>query len=334
MKRDGMSTAGHPGEAAKAGYDGPTYYGKPMLKASSYGALVWGYTWLAGLAGSSQVIATLADWLGRPDLRGAVRQGRTLAAWLPLAGAGLLVADLHTPQRFYNMLRIYRATSPMSIGTYLLSAFTASSLVTAWAGRNGRAGLARVAQIPAAATGAGLSVYTGALLAATSTPLWSAEPQLLAGRFAASALSSGAAALSIGETLRGEHGNAAKLDRVAGLAALVELGLGEVAERRYRQRGVGAVLDRPEIAAGRRASKAAVLLPLVLLAVNELAPQRFRALSVIGAASLLAAGLGMRATVFRAGNLSAQRPEDAFAMATEGSARRGSGTGPALEIAP
>ncbi len=324
---------GNPSEEAKAGYDGPTYYGKPMLKASSYGAPVWGYTWLAGLAGSSQVIATLADWLGRPDLRGAVRQGRTLAAWLPLAGAGLLVADLHTPQRFYNMLRIYRGTSPMSIGTYLLSAFSASSLVTAWAGRNDREGLARIAQVPAAATGAGLSVYTGALLAATSTPLWSAEPRLLAGRFAASAFSTGAAVLSIGETLRGEYGNAAKLDRAAVLAALVEHGLGQAAERRYRQRGVGTVLDRPEIAAGRRASKAGVLLPLVLLAISELAPRRSRALSVIGAASLLAGSLAMRATVFRAGNLSAQRPEDAFAMATEGAAERGSSTRPAQKVA-
>ena len=108
-----------------ARYEGPTYYGQPMLKASSYGALVWGYTWIAGLAGSAQVLATIADVLGRPGLRGMVRQGRRLAAFLPVVGAGLLVADLHTPKRFYNMLRIAKRTSPMSIGTWILMGYSA-----------------------------------------------------------------------------------------------------------------------------------------------------------------------------------------------------------------
>jgi formate-dependent nitrite reductase membrane component NrfD len=293
-----------------ARYEGPTYYGQPMLKASHYGALVWGYTWIAGLAGSAQVLATLADVLGRPDLRGMVRQGRRLAAFLPVVGAGLLVADLHTPQRFYNMLRIFRATSPMSIGSYVLSAFSLSSLVTAWAGATGRTRLARAAQVPAAAAGAGMSVYTGALLAATSTPAWSAQPRLLAGRFGASAFATGAAALSIGETLRGHDANAARLDRTAALAALLEYGLGKAAQQQLRRRGL-AEAD----AAGRRRSEVALLAPLACLALNELAPRRSRALSVAGAAGLLAAGLVMRATVFREGNASARRPQDAFAAA-------------------
>jgi protein NrfD len=297
-------------------YTGPTYHDLPAVKASSYGARVWTYTWLGGLAGSAQIIATLADLLGRPALQGVVRQGRALAAYLPLVGAGLLIADLHTPQRFYNMLRIYRGTSPMSIGTYLLSAFSASSIVTAIAGATGHAKLATVAQLPAAAAGAGMSVYTGALLGATSTPLWSSQPRLLAGRFAASSFATGAAALAIGETLRGNPHQAARLQRVAVIAGLTEYGLAKASQRRYEEAGVDSALRDPDIAGAHRASaRLGALLPAACLLLDEFAPRRSRALTLAGAVSVLAGGLLMRAAVLRAGNRSAQRPRDAFANA-------------------
>jgi protein NrfD len=298
-------------------YTGPTYHELPQVKSSSYGALVWSYTWLGGLAGSAQVIATLADLLGRPSLRGLVHQGRALAAYLPLLGAGLLIADLHTPQRFYNMFRIYRGTSPMSIGTYVLAAFAGSSIATAIAGATGHRKLATAVQLPAAAAGAGMSVYTGALLGATSTPLWSAQPRLLAGRFAASAFASGAAALAIGETLRGHPQQAARLQRVALAAQLAEYGLARASERACRRRGVASALDDPDIAARNRAStQLGVMLPLACAALDHFAARRSRTLSLAGAVGVLAGGLLMRAAVISAGNRSAQRPRDAFANAS------------------
>jgi formate-dependent nitrite reductase membrane component NrfD len=309
-----------------AGYRGPTYYGEPALKSSSWDALVWGNMFVSGLAGSAQMLATLADLFGRAELKGMVRQGRTLAAFLPLLGAGLLVADLHTPQRWYNMLRIFRSSSPMSIGTYLLGSFTFGSLAAAWGERRGHRALVRTAQVPSALAGAGLSVYTAPLLAATSTPLWSAAPRLLAGRFAASSFATAAAALSVGETLRGQARNAADLDRTAVVAALVEYGMGKAAERRYRELGVDTALHEPPIAATRCAGElCGVLLPVACLLFNELAPRRSRALSVAGAIGVLAGGLLMRATVVRAGNRSAQRPEDAFALAAAATRRPGAG---------
>jgi protein NrfD len=308
-------SAREPDVQRPASYDGPTYYDQPPLKSSHYGALVWSYTWLAGLAGSSQVLATVADLVGRPELRSVVRQGRSLAAWLPVLGAGLLIADLHTPQRFYNMLRIFRKTSPMSIGTYVLSSFSASSMLAFFAGSSGRECLATASELPAAAAGAGMSVYTGALLGATSTPVWSAEPQLLAGRFGASAFATAAAALSIGETLRGHHRNAAALDRATAAATLLEYALGEAWERGLRSRGVGGALDEPAVATGRRASQQlGVWLPLACVALNQLAPRRSRGVSLAGALGVLAGSMIMRATVFRAGNRSAERPRDGFAL--------------------
>jgi protein NrfD len=57
-----------------------------------------------------------------------------------------------------------------------------------------------------------------------------------------------------------------------------------------------------------------VLLPLACVALDELTGRRSRAVSVVGALGMLAGGLIMRRTVFRAGNRSAQRPQDAFAL--------------------
>ncbi len=299
----------------RAGYDGPTYYGASPVKPSSYGALVWSYAWLGGLAGSAQVVAWLADLSGRPGLRGVVRQGRALAAWLPVLGAGLLIADLHTPQRFYNMVRIYRRTSPMSIGTYLLCTFGATSIGCAIAQAIGRPALARAMQLPAAAAGAGMSTYTGALLGATSTPLWSAEPRLLTGRFAASALATGASALALGACMRGSVRQASALQGAAVVATLTEHALRNASEQAYRERAVGDVLDERGVAAlGNVATWLGVTLPLVCLAADLLGPRRSRALVAAGAVGVLAGGLAMRAGVFRAGNLSAQRPRDAFAL--------------------
>ena len=48
-----------------------------------------------------------------------------------VVGAALLIIDLHTPTRFYNMLRIFRPTSPMSIGSYVLTSFGALSALLA-----------------------------------------------------------------------------------------------------------------------------------------------------------------------------------------------------------
>jgi protein NrfD len=153
------------------------------------------------------------------------------------------------------------------------------------------------------------------LLAATSTPLWSAAPRLLAGRFGASSFATAAAALSIGETLRGHAHNAASLDRAMAVAALAEYGFARASAQRYREQGVDGVLREPRIAAAERASqRLAVLLPLACVALNEFGGRRSRALSIAGALGVLAGGLLMRRTLIEAGNRSAQRPQDTFAL--------------------
>src|SRR5690606_8373966 len=141
---------------------------------SHYKGLVALYTFLGGLAGAAQVIATLADRFRRRPRDPLVRNGRMIAAaGGGMAGPALLIADLYTPRRWFNMLRIWRSTSPMSIGSYILTAYGGSSFIVAAArGRFPRA--ARAVQLPAAVAGAGMTTYTAPLLSSTATPLWAA----------------------------------------------------------------------------------------------------------------------------------------------------------------
>jgi protein NrfD len=305
-----------------ADYRGPTYYGRPALKASPWDSLVPGYMFVAGIAGSAQIIATLADLVGGPRARSVVRTGRMLALAGTLVGPPLLIADLKTPQRFYNMLRILRPTSPMSIGSWILSAFGLLSAATA-AGEalrhRGKRSLplraARVIQVPAALAGAGMASYTASLLSATSTPLWAASPRLLAVRFACSSVATGAAALSLAEQRRGHEENARTLDAVTLTATAVEAVASVAEEREYRAKGVDGALRETGWGKAHTASLAlGVALPIAGYAASRLLGRRGRGFSIAASLAVLAGGLLMRqATVF-AGNESARRPGDHFAL--------------------
>lgn len=301
-------------------YSGPTYYGLSPVKASKYGALVWGYTFIAGLAGSAQIVSTVASLLRGPQWKGVIRNGRYIAAAGSAIGGVLLIADLHTPRRWYNMLRIYRPTSPMSLGTYVLSSFGMSSGVAAASSllANKRPhwlrSAARMSEIPAAIAGAGMSTYTGALLAATSTPLWAVAPRLMTARFACSSMAAAAAALSAFEQLGRRAGTAATLDRLALVATLADAALAVAADREYRGTPAGSTLrGRKGLAISHHVEKGLEhALPLACYGWNTVRRQPSRRLSIAAAVGVLAGGLLMRATLFKAGNRSASRPQDAF----------------------
>lgn len=304
---------------------GETYHEQPALKPSAWDWRVSAYIYVGGLGGSAQIVATAADLVGGEGARGVVRNGRWLALAASLAGAPLLIADLKTPQRWYNMLRIFRATSPMSIGTYVLSGFGAFSALAVTAQlaedtdvlrRRTARRIGRAADVPAALAGAGMSVYTAALLSATSTPLWAAAPRELAVRFGGAAMASAAAALSLGERIAGRERTAGALDRLALAACAAELAAGMLADRRYREQGVDGVLEespwKQVHTAGALGLAAAV--PIVCHGLNLAAGQRSRGLSVLGSLAILAGSAAMRHTMLRAGNLSAKRPADYFRM--------------------
>jgi len=90
------------------------------VKASPWTTDIPVYLFLGGLAGGSSLLAAGAARTGRPALR---RTGR-VGAMVAIAGSfAALIHDLGRPARFVNMLRVAKPTSPMSVGTWLLTAY-------------------------------------------------------------------------------------------------------------------------------------------------------------------------------------------------------------------
>jgi formate-dependent nitrite reductase membrane component NrfD len=299
-------------------YDDRSYYGRPALKAAPFEKwVVGGYIFLAGLSGASQLLSTLLDLTGSSDRDAAVSSGRRLSMLAPTLGSALLIYDLNTPQRFYNMLRIAKRTSPMSIGTWILMAFSAFSgatlgldLLRRWLPRSRSA--ARLAQVPAAVAGAALCIYTASLLSATSTPLWAAAPKALAVRFGSSSIAAGAAALSLCERRAGRRRTARDLDTLMMLSLMVEHAAGRVWEQTFREKGVSAgVESRPLLAA----ATLGAAVPLGLHVLSALAGRRSERLQQLAALVTLAGSLCLRVGVLEAGGASANRPQDYFRLA-------------------
>lgn len=299
-------------------YDGRTYYGRPALKAAPFEKwAVGGYIFLAGLSGAAQLLSTIID-LGRPGKNDTtVSRGRWLSLLAPTIGTALLIYDLKTPKRFYNMLRIAKRTSPMSIGTWILMAFSTFSGLTFALDLLGRwlPGVRKVAgitQIPAAAAGAGLSSYTASLLSATSTPLWAAAPKALAVRFGCSSMASGAAALSLHARRAGHHRRARDLDTLLLASLAMELAATSVSKEVYREKGISAGLKSDVLPT---ASTLGMLLPFGLHMLSAFAGRGNTRLQQVACAVALIGGLCLRVGVLETGSRSASNPQDYFRFA-------------------
>jgi hypothetical protein len=274
-----------------------SYYGRAVLAEPTWTWEIPTYFWVGGMAGVSAPLALLAS------LRGNDALARRAAA-VALAGAavspGLLISDLGRPERFFNMLRVFKVTSPMSVGSWTLAAFGASA--TAGAGREllGVAPrLGRAAQVATLALGPALATYTGALVANTAVPVWHEARRELPFLFGAGAAAT-AGAMLVALTPPAHAGPARRL-AIAGSAA--ELAVAEVMERRLGQM-VGEPYHQGTPARLARAAKALTGAGAVLLA----APGRARAARFAGAGAVLAGGLLERWAVYRAGFASAADP--------------------------
>jgi formate-dependent nitrite reductase membrane component NrfD len=303
-------------------YAGQTYYERPAIKPSHYGWLISSYLFIGGLAGASQIIAAIADLFGGRNDRGLVRGARFLGLLGALVSPVFLIMDLHTPKRWHHMLRIFRRTSPMSIGSWTLAAFgTFSGAAVVGQLVHDRLGwglghwLARVSGIPAAAAGMVMSCYTGSLLSATSVPLWAAVHRVLPPLFGTSAMSTGAAAASLAMSHSGSTEDAHHaLEKVALAASASELALAIVCERQWRVHGLEPITRNGKFAWFWRVGvlNLGILLPLIIHAVHVLTGRRAAWASMLADFSALAGGFIQRALLVSAGNDSAARPRDYF----------------------
>ena len=292
---------------------GEDYYGRPALKPAPFNNwVVGGYVFLAGLGGMVSLLSGIADWRTPDRPNASVEAGRYLPLAVPTIGAALLVWDLHTPQRFYNMFRVAKATSPMSIGTWILTGYSLSSIASAALQFCGFRRASAAANAPAAVLGAGMGTYTAALLAATSTPLWAAAPRTLAARFASASFASAASSLSLME----KPGPARRaLDTITAIALASELVLDGAQGKALRRAGIAETMH------GRwgqvhhlGATGVGAALPLGLLALSALGGGRGN-LSRIASVLAVGGSFMLRVSTLQAGHRSASDPAISFRFA-------------------
>jgi len=275
-----------------------SYYGRPILKEPVWTPEIPVYFFVGGMAGASAALAFAAEAAGQEDL--ARRAWGVAAAGVTVSPA-LLISDLGRPSRFLNMLRMFKVTSPMSVGSWILAGSGATitpAAVHAFTGRFG--GLARLLRPVAALLGLPLATYTGALVANTSIPVWHEARRQLPFLFGAGAAASAGAALLVVTPL--EH--AAPARRLAVWGAVAELVVTNAMEQHLGELGEPYHAEE----AGTYARLAKVLTALGAV-VTGAAAARSRPAAVAGGVSLLGGALAERWSVFRAGFQSAADPK-------------------------
>jgi formate-dependent nitrite reductase membrane component NrfD len=280
-----------------------SYYGRPVLKEPVWTPEIPVYFFTGGMAGASAALAFLADLTGQEKL---ARRAWTVAFVSVSASPALLISDLGKPTRFLNMLRMFKVTSPMSVGSWILAA---SGAAVSAAFANALTGLfprlSRSARPAAALLGLPLSTYTGALVANTSIPVWHEARRHLPFLFAAGAAASAGGALII-LTPVDEAGPARRL-AVWGAAA--ELVITNVMEQQ-----LGEIGEPYHTAEAGRYSHIAKVLTALGAAITGVSASRSRAGAIAGGVSLLGGALSERWAVFRAGFQSAADPKYVVGM--------------------
>lgn len=272
-----------------------SYYGQPIIKPPVWTWEVPVYFVLGGVAGVSSLLAAGARLTGDREL---ADRAAALAAGSAALSPALLISDLGRPERFLHMLRVFRSTSPMSVGSWLLVAYAPVAVAAWWLGRTGgMVPLRRLAEGTAAFLAPGVSTYTAVLLSDTAVPVWHEARRELPLVFVGSALSAAGSML----LLAMPQGSA-----TARTAATVGMATELVSSRRMESR-LGELAEPYHEGTAGRFSRAARLAGGAGLALTLLAGRR-RTPRLTGAALMLAGSLLERWAIFRAGFQSAEDP--------------------------
>jgi hypothetical protein len=291
------AATGSTADDAAAGREVRTYHGRPALKEPEWTWEVPWYLFFGGMSGAASALTAVADATGRDEL---AARSRLVAAGAMSVCTPLLIADLGRPSRFLNMLRVFKPTSVMSVGSWTLAAYSGAATASAGLAQLGRLPrLRRVSDAGAGVLGLGMATYTGALLADTAVPVWHEARRTLPGLFAASGLASAGAAV----TLVTPPAVAGPARRAAVIGAVAELAVDQVQRRELGEHAE--VYEQGRAGRFHRAAQVATAVGGALVAASG---RRSRITTAVGAATILAGSICQRWAAYHAGFQSARDP--------------------------
>jgi formate-dependent nitrite reductase membrane component NrfD len=232
--------------------------------------------------------------------------------WIGVAGSTIgavfLIHDLGRPSRFLYMVRVFRPTSPMNVGAWILGGAAPTAIATAlFINRPGFWGMiGESAGYASGVFGAALATYTGVLVSNTAVPIWQESRRWMPVLFAASAAASAGGILD----LLPHHPGAARLIAIFGTAGrIAELAAGYLVERSAsRVPRVGEPFRRGATGVIWRAAEVFTAASIVV----SFAPGRSGTKRRVAAAMAVAGSLCLRFAVHYLSNASARDPRASF----------------------
>ena len=284
-----------------------SYYGMPILNQPTWAARdIAGYLFLGGLAGAGSVLAAGAQLTGRQNLASTMKAGSAAAAGLSLAA---LVHDLGRPARFLNMLRTFKPTSPMSVGSWLLAGYGPCAMAAALSDLTGLApATGTTATAASAVTGPAIASYTAVLISDTAVPAWHDGYRYLPFLFASSAVSA-AAGLALAGAPLAENEPARRLAVASGLAEVVIV--------RAMKHRIGIAAEAYDTGRARRLGRIAEAATTAGALVAGALARRSRIAAAAAGCALLTGSALLRFSVFAAGRISAGDPRYTVAAQRE-----------------
>lgn len=286
----------------------PSYYDQPMLKEPVWEPSIPTYFYVGGVSGATAALAAAAQLIAPETMHSLIKRGHWIGTIGAVVSASLLIYDLGRPMRFINMLRVIRVTSPMSVGSWILSFFSASvgAAATLPYGPRVFRPLASPFGVAAGALGLGLAGYTGVLLAQTAVPVWQQSYRTLPILFISSGTAASAAVLEFFSWNERERKTIATFRAIGQVVELLTATALECNASRVER--VGRPLKRGVGGAFWKAGKLFTVAGIVL----SLLPGKGRAKSMASGVIGTAASLCTRFGIFYAGKASARDPRASF----------------------
>jgi Ni/Fe-hydrogenase subunit HybB-like protein len=180
-------------QATPTGYDS-----RRVTKVPNWhGLVVWDILF-NNLSTGLFMVAALGELVAPASFEGVARLAYPTALLLLIGDLVCLVLDLGDPFRFHHMLRVWKPSSPMSLGTWCLTVYaaplTALSVMSLLPGDSGPEWIRRLMIVIGLVPALGAAMYKGVLFSTTAQPGWK-DARWLGGYLSSSALVLGAGQL-------------------------------------------------------------------------------------------------------------------------------------------